>query len=195
MRRLAWVLPLLLAACNANPLLTMASSDYAPVKVGQVWTYAQTGSSTPTVRTVAAELVWQGRDAYQVDTSGPGAPSTEYWNFQGGDWSRWDPSLGWLLYRRLPYVTGNSWSTPTSDPVNIVTLTTVEGPENVALSNAYYANCFKLRSETTTFSGGLSSTVQTLSWIAPGIGDVKVAQIDNTGVETVLAVLSSYQAP
>jgi hypothetical protein len=195
MRRLALLILPLLAACNANPLLTAAASDYAPVKVGQVWTYAQPGSPTPYVRTVSAQVAWNGRSAYQVDDTGGGAPTTEYWSFQGGDWYQWDPTLGWLIYRRLPYVTGNSWNTPTTDPVNIVTITYVDGLENVGLANAYYGNCFKLRRETSTYSGGVTTTTDTISWVAAGIGDVKVASIDNLGTLTVLGELSSYQAP
>jgi hypothetical protein len=189
------LLPMLMVACNANPLLTAAASDYAPVAVGEAWTYAQPGTATPLVRTVSAQLAYHGREAFKVDTTSAGGPSTAYWSFSGGDWYAWDPVLGWILYRRLPYVTGNSWPIQTTDPVNIVATTYVEGPENVGLASAYYANCFKLRTETLTYSGGVTSTTEAISWAAPGVGDIKVEQVDSAGTVTVLGELSRFQAP
>lgn len=194
MRRL-WPALVLLTACNANPLLHEVSSDYAPVKAGQVWTY-QEPSGALFVRSVGAPGPWNGRQAYPVAQSDNGVDAgTLYWSFDGGDWLQWDATLGWILYRRLPYVPGNSWSVPTTITTRTV-LATVDGTENLALQ-AYYANCFKIRRQTYDYDplAGVTTSTQTLDWAAPGVGDVKEAQVDVSGTTTVLGELIRYQAP
>jgi hypothetical protein len=195
MKRLAALLLPLLLACNANPLLTDASANYAPMGVGAVWTFSLPGGGGPYVSSVSSKALFQGRDSYQVDSTLGGAPAgTEHWSFIGGDWYAWDATLGWVLYRRLPYVTGNSWYSPTTVTTDTV-ITYVEGPEKVVVPAGYFGSCFKLRRETFSYVGGVTTTAQELRWVAPGIGDVKVSQLDALGAETVLGELSSYQAP
>ena len=56
MRQAGWIVALIcLAACNANPLLHEASANYAPLAVGERWTY-QTSAGQTLSRVVAASL-------------------------------------------------------------------------------------------------------------------------------------------
>jgi len=196
MRRAAWIIGVLgLAACNANPLLHEASADYAPLAVGQSWTYSASGGQVLN-RVVGAAVAYQGRAAFLVHESLNSAPLPDrYWSFDGGDWLEWNSSLGiWGLYRRLPYVTSNSWPIASGSPtVQINTI--VDGTENLGLASGYYANCFKLRTVTQSYAGGVTTTTESDAWSAPGIGDVQYGQVNATGTASVLAVITAYQVP
>jgi hypothetical protein len=195
-RRAGWIgLCLALAACNANPLLHEASADYAPLAVGDTWTYRGSGGQV-LIRAVAATLSYQGRAAYKVQETLNAVPQADrYWSFNGGDWLQWDSSLSaWELYRRLPYVTGNTWPIASSDPTLTVD-TIVDSVENLSLASGYYANCFKLRTVTQAYSGGVTTTTESDAWAAPGIGDVQYGQVDASGTASVLATITAYQVP
>jgi hypothetical protein len=189
MRRAGWILAVIcLAACNANPLLHEASANYAPVSVGDRWVYNGTN-----IYTVSAALNYQGRAAYSVAITSTlnNSIGTEYWSFDGGDWLAYN-GVKWLLYRRLPYVVGNSWPIYSNNPAAQVQ-TLVDSVENISLASGYYANCFKLRTVTQTYAGGVTTTTETDAWVAPGVGDVQYGQVDASGTASVTGVLTAYQ--
>jgi hypothetical protein len=181
-----------MAACNANPLLHEASANYDPIAVGDQWSY---GGANGMLVTITGTQVYHGRLAYvenQVANSNH-ALTVNYWSFAGGDWLQWDSSQNaWTLYRRLPYVTGNSWPIP-SGLATVQIDTIVDGTENLSLGSGYFANCFKLRTVTQSFAGGVTSTTQTLAWAAPGIGDVQYGFVDASGTTNVTTDLTAYQ--
>jgi|GEM_PF-5125128 hypothetical protein len=196
MRRAGWIAALLaLAACNANPLLHEASANYAPLAVGETWTYQGSGGQVLS-RAVAASLTYQGRAAFLVQEALNAVPQpNRYWSFNGGDWLQWNSSLSsWELYRRLPYVTGNSWPIASGSPT-VTMETKVDSVENLSLASGYYANCFKLRTVSQSYAGGVTTTTESDAWAAPGIGDVQYGQVDASGTASVLAVITAYQVP
>jgi hypothetical protein len=196
MRRAGWIVALVcLAACNANPLLHEASANYAPLAVGQSWTY-QTSGGQIFSRVIASSLAYQGRTAFLVQESLNGVPQpNRYWSFDGGDWLEWNAGLSqWELFRRLPYVTGNSWPIA-SGSATVTISTSVDSTENLGLGSGYYANCFKLRTVSQSYSGGVTTTTESDAWSAPGIGDVQYGQVDASGTASVLAVITAYQVP
>ena len=75
-----------LAACNANPLLKAAASNYAPIRVGSRWTYSSPDGTVSLDRKVTGAGPYQGLEAFGVDTSiNAGPASTSYIAFQDGD--------------------------------------------------------------------------------------------------------------
>jgi hypothetical protein len=189
MRRAGWIAALcFMAACNANPLLHEASADYAPLKAGDTWTYDACETTT-----VGPEMMYQGRMAFTLGSSNChnnalGAVSV---SFDGGNLLRFD-GTAWRLYRRLPYVIGNSWPIFSYDPTLTIN-TIVDSTENISLASGYYANCFKLRTVTQAYSGGVTTTTEADAWVAPDIGDVQYGQVDASGTASVTSVLTAYQ--
>jgi hypothetical protein len=193
MRRAAWIVALLgMAACNANPLLHEASANYDPIAVGDLWNY---GGANGMLVTITGTQAYHGRPAYVADQvpNSTHVPALNYWSFAGGDWLQWDPTLNaWTLYRRLPYVTGNTWPIP-SHQASVQIDTIVDGTENLSLASGYYANCFKLRTVTQSYAGGVTTTTQSVAWVAPGIGDVQYGFVDASGTTNVTTDLTAYQ--
>jgi hypothetical protein len=115
---------LLLAGCGSNPLLQMAGSNYAPLKVGDTWTYqapAPNGGYQDVVSIVGPVTTQGGRQAYSVlvtsSTNGTASPASKYYmNLQSGSLdvldSVADTAASWALDRRLPYEPGDSWPAP-----------------------------------------------------------------------------------
>ena len=185
----------LLAACGQNPLLKLATADYAPFKVGDQWTYAKAGGGT-SVRTVVAALAYAGRSAYQVNVydSALGTTSPTYTSDDGAELDVYDPILGWVLSRKLPYVVGNRWALPQSQPNRTDTLF-VDGTEKILTPAGSFANCFRLRQQSTVIAGGVTTTSTTAYlWAAPDVGDVQAASVDLSGTSSVTSQLSSFKA-
>lgn len=192
---LALLAVLALGACNANPLLTMAASDYAPIRLGSSWDLKSPDGSVSVSRKIVAAGAWNGRDAFTLQQQvNAGAPTLSYLSFDRGEYSLWDAALGWVLWRRVPYITGNKWDLSTGDP-NITQIQFVEAPEKVDVPAGTFMNCFKLRTKTLTYSAGITTTTQAYAWVAPGVGDVKYASEDSSGVLTVDLELVGYQIP
>jgi hypothetical protein len=200
MRALAASLALLslgLASCNANPLLKAAASDYAPLRVGSKWSYTSPDGTVTVQRAVTGSSFYQGLDAFSVDTSiNAGPASTVYIAFQDGDELSYDTTLGWILYRRLPLVSSNKWTVPSSNPLVTQTVI-VDGLEKVTVPLGAYEGCWRIRTHTDTYNpgSGLTSTAETLAWAAPDVGDVRYADLAPDGTITVTLELTGVTLP
>ena len=153
-----------LSACNANPLLKAAASDYAPIRLGSHWDYKSPDGATSLARTVSAAGSYQGLDAFVVDSNINGSPSQSHIAFKDGDQLQYSASLGWILSRRLPLVNGNKWSVPTGNSL-VTTRVVVDGIEKVSLPLGDFDTCFKIRTVTDTYNAGsdFTNTVATLA--------------------------------
>jgi hypothetical protein len=191
-------LGLALGACNANPLLSSAASNYAPLTVGSRWDYRSPDGSATLSRQVSARGTVHGRDAYTVDTTLNGIPSgSDFIAWDGGQLLRWDAGLGWILWRRYPLVNNGKWDTPTGNPL-VVQTTFVEGIETVeGAPLGDFRGCFKLRVQVETYSspGVLAGKTETLVWVAPGIGDVRYASLAPDGTRTITYELTGWSIP
>lgn len=185
-----------LAACNANPLLKAAASDYAPVRLGGHWDYRSPDGATSLARTVSAAGVYQGLDAFVVDSDLNGVASQSHIAFKDGDQLQYNASLGWILSRRLPLVNGNQWPVPTGNSL-VTTHVVVDGLEKVSLPMGDFDACFKIRTVTETYNAGsdVTTTATTLAWAAPGIGDVRYATVAADGSVTTSLQLVGYTIP
>lgn len=188
-------LALLLASCNANPLLKTVASDYAPIRLGSSWDYQSPDGTVSVSRKVSAAGTWNGRDAFTLQQQVNAFPPTlDYLSIERGEISMWDAALGWTLWRRVPYITGNKWELATGNP-NITQFQFVDGTEKVVVPAGTFDPCFKLRTKTLTYSGGVTTTTQAFAWAAPGVGDVRYASEDANGVLTVDLELVGYRIP
>lgn len=193
----ALALALGLAACNANPLLRAAASDYAPLRVGSRWEYRSPDGATTLSREVTARGSFAGRDAYTVATRVDSGPAVEsHLAFEQGDLLRHDAALGWVLERRLPLVSGNRWPLDTGDPL-VTSIRVVDGLEDLEGPLGAYKACFRLRTRTESFDpgSGLTSTAESLAWAAPGIGDVRYAVIGQDGAVSTTLELVGVSLP
>lgn len=183
--------------CGANPLLKAAASDYAPVRLGSAWTYQSLDAATTLQRDVIAAGPYNGLEAFTLATVVNGGPaSLSYIAFDNGEMKQHDPTLGWILFRRLPLVSGGKWPVPTANPL-VTATTVVDGIENVDVPAGSFSACFRVRSRTETFNpgSGLTSTAESLAWAAPGVGDVRYGSIAADGSETITFVLTGYSIP
>jgi hypothetical protein len=186
-----------LASCNANPLLKAAASDYAPARVGSKWAYASPDGTVTVLRTITGAGPYQGLDAFSVDTSvNGGAASTTYVAFKDGDELTYDATLGWILFRRLPLVSSNKWTVPSTDPLVTQTVI-VDGLEKVTVPLGAYEGCWRIRTRTETYNpgSGLTATAETLAWAAPDVGDVRYANLASDGTTTVTLELTGVTLP
>ncbi len=185
------------ASCNANPLLKAAASDYAPIRVGSNWSYRSPSGASTLDRNIIAAGPYQGLDAYTQASSVNGGPSSnEYLAYKDGELLRYSASLGWILARRLPLVTNNKWSIPTGDPL-VTSTVVVDGLEKVTGPLGEFDACFRIRSVTQTYNAGsnVTTTVESLAWAAPGIGDVRYASVAADGSITTTFELVGYKIP
>jgi hypothetical protein len=185
-----------LTACNANPLLKAAASDYAPARVGSHWDYKSPDGAISVSRGITGSGVYQGKDAFTVMTSvNSGPASTNYIAFEGGDELQYDSSLGWILYRRLPLVTNNKWVVPNTNPL-VTTTVIVDGLERVTVPVGAFDGCFRVRTRNETYDpvADLTSTAETLAWAAPDVGDVRYGTLSG-GAVTVTLELTGYSLP
>jgi hypothetical protein len=187
-----------LAACNANPLLKEAASNYAPAKVGSRWDFQDPAATLSVSRKVTGTGPYQGKDAYSVDTSiNGGPPSTNYIAFEGGEELQYSSSLAdWILYRRLPLVSNNRWSVPSGNPL-VTTTVIVDGLEGVTVPAGRFDNCWRVRTRNETYDPVLdvTTTAETLAWAAPDVGDVRYADLASNGAVTVTLELTGYTLP
>lgn len=127
------VLLLLLAGCGENPLLEMASSNYAPTNLGANWVFLGENGSSGFTTQVTGNVVVAGVNALSIaNFYDPliGTPSSEEVQETGSAILVYSSSLGWIVDRKLPYVVGNNWSMPSSS--STVTIQRfVDGVENV----------------------------------------------------------------
>ncbi len=190
MKRLA--LLLLAAGCGQNPLLKIASYDYAPFKVGSSWTYLAPDGSPGFERRLVASTVYAGKAASQMDTLAGGLTTTAYVAHSGSAIQIYSATDGWYTARKLPYVTGNRWDLPGSGSFSFRVY--VEGNEDVTTPAGEFKSCYRLRTEIADYNSGTGVTTTTgaLAWAAPGVGDVKMASLDSAGTVTVDFVLSQY---
>jgi hypothetical protein len=198
MRALALALAALsLAACGANPLLGTLASDYAPIRVGSQWSYRSPDGSTTLVRAVSAAGPYQGLQAFTVDSSLNGAaPTQSHLAFRDGDLLQHSASLGWILSRRLPLVTGNRWDVPSGSAL-ISTVVIVDGIERVVVPAGNFAAAFRLRTRSEVYDSGsgVTSTVESLAWAAPDVGDVRYATVASDGTVTTTLELVGATIP
>lgn len=201
MKRLWLVLlalsPLGLGACGQNPLLKSVSADFAPIRVGSEWSYADPAGSGTLTRKVTGAGTYQGREAFTVQSQVNALPATtDYWSFSNGALERYDPTLGWILLRRLPYVFTNKWDLPTGDPL-VTSVQSVESLETITTPVGKIAGCYRLRTKTSTYDAvnDVTNTAESLLWAAPNIGDVRYADVDASGNVTVTLTLTSYRIP
>lgn len=190
-------LALALAACNANPLLKAAASDYAPLRLGSRWDYKSPDGATTLARIVSSAGPYQGLDAFTVDSSlnsGPVVPA--YWAFKDGELLQHSASLGWILSRRLPLVNGNRWTVPSGSALATTTVQ-VDNLEKATVPAGEFDGCFKLRTRVATYNplSGLTSTAESLVWVAPGVGDVRYASLAADGSITTTLELVGYSIP
>lgn len=190
-------LVLSLSACGANPLLSTLASDYAPIRVGSHWSYRSPDGSTTLQRTVSAAGPYQGLEAFTVDSSFNGAAATQsYLAFRDGDLLQHSVSLGWILSRRLPLVTGNRWDVPSGSAL-ISTVVIVDGIERVVVPAGEFNAAFKLRTRSEIYDSGsgLTTTVESLAWAAPDVGDVRYATLALDGTITTTLELVGASIP
>jgi hypothetical protein len=186
---------LLLGACNANPLLKTVASDYAPIRLGSAWNYKSPDGTVSVSRQVSAAGTYNGRDAFTLQQQINAFPATlDHLSIERGEISWWDSTLGWTLWRRVPYINGNKWELATGNP-NITQYQFVDGTEKIEVPAGVFENCFKLRTKTLTYSGGVTATTQAYAWAAPGVGDVRYASEDVNGNITVDLELVGYSIP
>lgn len=194
-RALAFAAVVLLGACNAHPLLQIAASDYAPIRLGSRWDYKKPDGSVSVARQVLGAGPWMGKQAFTLQTKVNALPATlDHVAVEHGMMTLWDSTLGWTLWRQVPYVTGNKWDLATGNP-NLTQIQFVDGTEKVAVPAGTFDSCFKLRTKTLTYSGGVTSTTQSYIWSAPGVGDVQYASEDVNGNVTVDLQLVGYSIP
>ena len=205
MRRLgcAFVALALLAACGSNPLLQMAGSNYAPLKVGDSWTYQAPAGGVKDVVSVTAYGVQQGREAYTVSIQTGAAAAAQYYvSLQAGALSVYDPQQapqgGWFLARRLPYEPGDSWPAPIFEPAisgwsspadpwvlyapgsvdqTTATVSTTISAITVPPANSRPAT----RSNLVTLTATGATVDGTVAYAAPNVGDVEYATTDANG--------------
>ena len=189
---------LALGACGQNPLLKSVSADFAPIRVGSEWSYVDPAGSGTMTRKVVGAGIYQGRDAFTVVAQVNSLPATtDYWSFSNGVLERYDASLGgWTLLRRLPYVFTNKWVLETGNPL-VTSVQSVETLETITTPVGKIAGCYRLKTKTSTYDAvnDVTSTVESLLWAAPNIGDVRYADVDASGNITVTLTLSSYRIP
>ncbi len=196
-RGIAGLALLALGACGQNPLLQSVSSDFAPIRVGSEWNYVDLNGAPAGSRKVTAAGTVQGREAFTVETQVPAAPlTTDYWCLNAGALESYDPTLGWVLIRRLPYVFGNKWKLATGNAL-VTSTQSVEALETVTTPAGKFAACYRLKTKTETYDpiNDVTATAETLLWAAPNIGDVRYANVDASGNITVTLQLSSYRIP
>ena len=185
-----------LQACGQNPLLRSVSADFAPIRVGSQWSY-RTASGGSFTRLVASAGPAQGRQAFTVLESTDGNPPvTQLWSFQSGELDQYDAVNGWLLLRKLPYVTGNKWPLFSTDPL-VTYLEEVEGFDTITVPAGKFDACYRVKTTISTYDplADVTSTTQSLVWAAPNIGDVQTASVDVSGTQTVNLQLSSFRIP
>lgn len=186
-----------LASCNANPLLKAAASNYAPAKVGSRWDYLSPDGTISLKRVITGAGPYQGREAFSVDESiNAGPASTGYMAFDGGEQLRYNATLGWILFRRLPLVNNNKWKVPSTNPLVTVT-TIVDGLEKVTVPLGAFDACFRVRTRTETYNPGtdVTGTAESLAWVAPDIGDLRYATLASDGAVTITLELTGYSQP
>lgn len=186
-----------LAACNANPLLKSAASDYAPMRVGSSWDYMSPDGTVTLSRKVIAAGPYQGKEAFTLSTSvNAGPASLSYVAFEDGALLQYSASLGWILARRLPLVNNNKWVVPSGSALVTSTMV-VDGLEKVDVPAGSFEASFKVRTRTETYNPGtgLTSTAESLLWAAPGIGDAQYASIAADGTRTITLQLVGYSIP
>jgi hypothetical protein len=187
----------LLQACGQNPLLRTASSDFSPIRVGSQWSYISPSGGFGVSRVVTATGQVQGREAFTfIDSVTGQAPQTSFWSQQSGALEKYDPTLGWTLQRRLPYVTGNKWVLASTNAL-ASTIQSVDGIETVSTPAGKFSACYRLKTDTSTYDpvGGVTTTSESLLWAAPDVGDVRFASVDVSGNVNVTLELSSYRIP
>jgi len=201
--RPAWLLlgAMLLAGCGSNPLLQMAASNYLPLAAGNTWTYSSPNGLTTTVVTVGNPQLQQGHTAFAVSfVVNGGAPTTQYLYDNAGAVDTLDPTLGWIIWRRLPYVTGSVWNVPVSALNVSQTMTVSDTVKAMRVPAGNFGACYKLVAETDTYSGvsigaGALTTTYAYTWAAPNVGDIQHDSVDASGNETIVDQLVSYHLP
>lgn len=191
------VLGLGVAACNANPLLKAAASDYAPIRVGSSWSYRSLDGSITLDRAVVGAGSWDGKEAFTIATRVNGGPaSNSYLAFEQGDLLQHSATLGWILYRRLPLVNGNKWDVPSGNPL-VTQTTVVDGIEKATVAMGEFETSFKVRTRTETYDPGndVTATAEVVAWAAPGVGDVRYANLAGDGTLTTTFELVGYTIP
>ncbi len=170
------------AGCGKNPLLKAVTSDYAPLSVGDSWTYASPDGSkrvqvsVPGMATVAGTACFREQVVDQAGNS-----STQYVARNPDSLMAYDATLGtWYVDRRLPYVSGNRWNLPLAAG-QLQDTRFVDGMENLGVPAGSFESCYKVRTLTVSQSAGVSSTATDLVWAAPDVGDIQMAHLDATG--------------
>lgn len=191
------LLSLGLGACNANPLLKAAASDYAPIRIGSSWDYKSPDGAIAVSRKVIGAGPYQGKEAFTLSTSvNAGPASLSYVAFEDGALLQYSASLGWILARRLPLANNNKWIVPSGSALVTSTMV-VDGLEKVDVPVGSFEASFKVRTRTETYDPGtgVTSTAESLLWAAPGVGDVQFASLASDGTQTITLELVGYTIP